>query len=83
MHSPFLKIGGNVADQEAANVAMMTMLYAPRLLAGCCVCSPLIRLGRNSDHNICPDCGKAMEMHRIPSLIEDFDRLFEAGYLTM
>ncbi|MCP4542868.1 MAG: hypothetical protein GY832_37585 [Chloroflexi bacterium] len=80
--APFLKVNGNLAEQEHANVAILTMLYAP-MLAGCCSCSLPIRLGRNADESKCPACGKVMEMHPVPGWAEDMELLFEAGYLVV
>jgi hypothetical protein len=81
-HSPFLKINGDPAEQEAALVSLNTTLHAP-LYAGCCSCCPPIRLGRNQDKNICPVCGREMAMSRIPPWQEGLQLLFEAGYLVM
>jgi hypothetical protein len=82
MYSPFFRINNALDDQEWSLVSINTMLHSP-IFAGCCECCKPIRLGGDPDQNHCPICGRVMEMHRIPTLWEDFQLLVTAGYIRM
>lgn len=82
MYSPFFKVNDDPEYQEQAMVALNVMLHSP-IFAGCCECCKPIRLGVVPNQNHCPNCGRVMEMHRIPTLWEDFQLLIVAGYIQM